>query len=275
MNFNGFDAFAESQVFKDIIEKKVSNLNIAFICFYGSMNYNLQTDKSDIDFCIVYYPTFDNFYNNKFERFSVIEKEYDYFITPINEYIGHAMKGNVKFIEPIICETIFEVKDSKVLKIKNSQMLNMVKNFILINFRRNFNALTGIAGNKKLNVEKGLYTSNTLKYKETHGYDIKEAINSLRILFLLDNYVKTGEFSFAVSRNSVYKDFEDYLLEINEKKISKDDYMEIIQEKMSGILSASVESKIDLLEEKTAKIREEMEMEIKSDVMKICRDNAC
>ncbi|MFW0884832.1 nucleotidyltransferase domain-containing protein [Candidatus Acidulodesulfobacterium sp. H_13] len=275
MNFNGFDVFAESQVFKDIIKKEVSNLNIAFVCFYGSMNYNLQTDKSDIDFFIVYYPTFDNFYNNKFERFSVIEKEYDYFITPINEYIGHAMKGNVKFIEPIICETIFEVKDSKVLKMINSQMLDRIKNFILINFRRNFNALMGMAGNKKLNVEKGLYTSNTLKYKETYGYDIKEAINSLRILFLLDNYIKTGEFSFAVSRNSIYNDFEDYLLEINEKKITKNDYMEIIQEKMSSILSTSVENKIDLLEEKMAKIRIEMETKIKNDVMRICRDNAC
>lgn len=275
MNFNGFDVFAESQVFENIIKKEVSNLNIAFVCFYGSMNYNLQTDKSDIDFFIVYYPTFDNFYNNKFERSSVIEKEYDYFITPINEYINHAMKGNVKFIEPIICETIFEIKGSKALKIKNSQLLDRVKNFILINFRRNLSALTGIAGNKKLNVEKGLYTSNTLKYKETHGYDIKEAINSLRILFLLDNYIKTGEFSFAVSRNSIYKDFEDYLLEINKKKISKDDYIKIIQEKMSGILNDSVEGKIDLLEEKTAKIRREMETKIKSDVMKICRDNAC
>lgn len=273
MSGNGFEAFAKSPKFKSIfnnftLNEQASNINIAFVCFYGSRNYNLETDKSDYDFFIVYYPAFKNFYNNKFERFSVIEKDYDYFITPIHEYIRHAMNGNVKFIEPIVCGTVF--KSSKIV---NYFLFKEVKKFISINYKKNFNAITGMAKNKMLNVAKGSYTSNTLKYKETHGYDIKEAINSLRILFLLDNYIKSGQFSFTVRKNTIYKDFEDYLSGINEKKISKENYLKIANDKINYIMSFSKE--VDLLDEKVKKYAKEMEKKIKNDLMKICKDNAC
>ena len=35
MGFNGFEAFAESSVFENIIKKEALSLNIAFACFYG------------------------------------------------------------------------------------------------------------------------------------------------------------------------------------------------------------------------------------------------
>ncbi|MHB1661202.1 MAG: hypothetical protein ACYCTD_03780 [bacterium] len=276
-NFNGFDAFAESSVFESVIGKEALNFNIAFICFYGSRNYSLETDKSDYDFFITYYPAFCNFYNNKFERFSVIEKDYDYFITPFHEYVRHAMNGNIKFIEPIVCGTVFFIKEAetglKAIKIENYFLFEKVKKFISINYKKNFNAITGMANNKILNVTKELYTSNTLKYKETHGYDIKEAINSLRILFLLGNYIKTGQFSFTVRKNPVYKDFEDYLSGINEKNISKENYLKIADNKINDIMRFSKE--VDLLDGKVKKIRVETEREIKNDLMKICKDNAC
>ncbi|MHB8231467.1 MAG: hypothetical protein ACYDDB_01015 [bacterium] len=277
MSFDGVGAFAKSPEFENIIKEQALNLNIAFACFYGSRNYNLETASSDYDFFIVYYPAFSNFYNNKFERFSVIEKDYDYFITPFHEYIRHAMKGNIKFIEPIVCGTVFSIKAAetgfKAIKIENYFLLEKVKKFISVNYKKNFNAITGIANNKILNIAKNLYTSNTLKYRETHGYDIKEAINSLRILFLLDNYIKSGQFSFTVRKNPIYKDFEDYLSGINEKNISKEDYLEIADNKMTGIVRLSKE--VDFLERKVKKIREETEEEIKNDIMKICKDNAC
>ncbi|MHB1660927.1 MAG: hypothetical protein ACYCSQ_06415 [bacterium] len=282
MSIDGFGAFAKSPEFESIINgladnEQALNINIAFICFYGSRNYNLETDKSDYDFFIVYYPAFNNFYNNKFERFSVIEKDYDYFITPIHEYVRHAMNGNIKFIEPIVCETVFFIKAAetrfKAIKIENYFLFEKVKKFISINYKKNFNAITGMANNKILNIKKEQYTSNTLKYKETHGYDIKEAINSLRILFLLGNYIKSGQFSFTVRENPVYKDFEDYLSGINEKNISKENYLKIADNKISDIMRLSKE--VDLLDGKVKKIRGETEREIKNGLMKICKDNAC
>lgn len=283
-SYNGFDTFAKSSLFENIIKEKALSLNIAFICFYGSRNYNLETDKSDYDFFIVYYPTFDNFYNNRFERFSVIEKDYDYFITPIHEYIRHTMKGNIKFIEPIICGTVFFIKatepefkaikmGSAELAFKDSSLFEKIKQFISINYKKNFNAMLGIVNNKRLNVIKGLYTSNTLKYKETHGYDIKEAINSLRILFLLENYIKSGQFSFMVKGNHVYKEFEDYLFKINEGNISKEVYLEIFDKKANDVLK--LKNDLDMLYEEQKPAIMEAENGIKDCVKRLCRDNIC
>ena len=275
MSFDGFGAFTESPVFENIIKKEALSLNIAFACFYGSRNYNLETDKSDYDFFIVYYPVFENFFTHRFPRSSVIEKDYDYFITPFHEYFRHAMNGNIKFIEPLLCNTIFKIDTSNNFKAvkPDFRLIEKVKNFIIVNFEKNFGAMAGIIKNKKLNVEKGLYTSNTLKYKESHGYDIKEAINSLRIAFLLEHYINTGEFSFEVKQNPVYKEFEIYLSGINDKKISKNYYLEIINKKIDDI--AGRYEKLGAKEKPGGTLRVEIERKIEQDIVEICRDKAC
>ncbi len=288
MSFNGFSAFTESPVFENIIKKEALSLNIAFTCFYGSRNYSLETDKSDYDFFIVYYPVFENFFIHRFPRSSVIEKDYDYFITPFHEYFRHAMNGNIKFIEPLMCNTVFRVDASperfyareqaeqgleRSLRWKDFKLIEKVKNFIAVNFKKNFDAMAGIIKNKKLNVEKGLYTSNTLKYKESHGYDIKEAINSLRIAFLLEHYINTGEFSFEVKQNPVYKEFEIYLSGINDKKISKNYYLEIINKKIDDI--AGRYEKLGAKEKPGGTLRVEIKRKIEQDIVEICRDKAC
>ncbi len=272
MSFKGFDVFTKSPVFENIIKNEALSLNIAFVCFYGSMNYNLETDKSDYDFFIVYYPNFENFYTHRFTRSSVIEKNYDYFITPFHEYFKHVMNGNVKFIEPLICNTVFGVNTAG-LNDFNLKLIEKVKNFITLNFKRNSGAMIGIVKNKKLNVEKGLYTSNTLKYKESYGYDIKEAINSLRIAFLLENYINTGEFSFKVKQNPVYKEFENYLSGINDKKIPKNYYLEIINKKIDYI--ADCYEKMKFKEKPEGEVRVKIQKEVEKDIMEICKDNAC
>ena len=273
MSFDGFDAFAESPVFKNIIKKEALKLNIAFICFYGSRNYNLETDKSDYDFFIVYYPVFGNFFTHNFTRFSVIEKDYDYFITPFHEYFRHAMNGNIKFIEPLICGTFkYGIKNSERFS-ETLKLTEKIKNFILINFKKNFDAVSGIIKNKKINIEKEQYTSNTLKYKDLYGYDIKEAINSLRLSYLLENYIKTEEFSFIVKRNPVYEEFENYMNEINADKISKKHYLDIINKKIKDL-----EDLRQVLVSKEESVKSQLidaKREIENDIMNICRTEVC
>ena len=273
MSFDGFDAFAESPVFNNIIKKEASKLNIAFVCFYGSRNYNLETDKSDYDFFIVYYPVFGNFFTHNFTRFSVIEKDYDYFITPFHEYFRHAMNGNIKFIEPLICGTFkYGIKNSERFS-ETLKLTEKIKNFILINFKKNFDAVSGIIKNKKINIEKEQYTSNTLKYKDLYGYDIKEAINSLRLSYLLENYIKTEEFSFIVKRNPVYEEFENYMNEINADKISKKHYLDIINKKIKDL-----EDLRQVLVSKEESVKSQLidaKREIENDIMNICRTEVC
>ena len=273
MSFDGFDAFAESPVFKNIIKKEALKLNIAFVCFYGSRNYNLETDKSDYDFFIVYYPVFGNFFTHNFTRFSVIEKDYDYFITPFHEYFRHAMNGNIKFIEPLICGTFkYGIKNSERFS-ETLKLTEKIKNFILINFKKNFDAVSGIIKNKKINIEKEQYTSNTLKYKDLYGYDIKEAINSLRLSYLLENYIKTGEFSFIVKHNPVYEEFENYMNEINADKISKKHYLDIINKKIKDLEDLR---QVSISKEESVKSQLiAAKREIENDIMNICRTEVC
>jgi hypothetical protein len=181
------------------------------------------------------------------------------------------MNGNIKFIEPLMCNTVFGLKGS--LRGQVFKLIEKVKNFIPANFKKNFDAMSGIIKNKKLNVQKGLYTSNTLKYKESHGYDIKEAINSIRIAFLLENYLNTGEFSFEVKQNPVYKEFENHLSDINNKKISKNYYLEIINKKMEDI--AGLYEKFKTKEESQHVNNANRLRFIEQDIVEICRDKAC
>jgi hypothetical protein len=155
-------------------------------------------------------------------------------------------------------------------------LIEKVKNFIPVNFKKNLDAMSGIIKNKRLNVEKGLYTSNTLKYKESHGYDIKEAINSLRIAYLLENYINTGEFSFNVKQNPVYEEFENYLSGINAQKISKNYYLEIINKKTDALAGCyeKLKSK-ECVEDVNAVSLPARQKEIEKDIIKICRDKAC
>ena len=183
------------------------------------------------------------------------------------------MNGNIKFIEPLICGTFaYGIKNSErfsgVLKLTEK-----IKKFILINFKKNFDAVSGIIKNKKLNIEKGEYTSNTLKYKDLYGYDIKEAINSLRLAYLLENYIKTGEFSFTVKQNPVYEEFEIYMNDINARKISKNYYLDIINKKIKDLAGLEL-----ILISKEESVKTELtgiKYGLDENIMDICKAEAC
>jgi len=242
-----FNEFIKSPIFENIVKKESLSLDIAFAAFYGSRNYGLETATSDYDFFIVYYPSFEDFYNQKFSRHSVTTEEYDYFIMPLNEYFRHAMDGNIRFIEPLFCNTVYPVK--------NPELISKIKKFISMNHKRNFNAITGMIKDKRNNIANNKYTSNTLKYKEVYGYDIKEGINSLRLACLLKNYIKTGNFDFVVKGNHIYDNLLSAISLINNKAMSKDACLDAINNKLralnllrlSDFITKNDESKLDTL----------------------------
>jgi predicted nucleotidyltransferase len=305
---SGYSNFQLGGVAKNQEEVRLK-LNIAFVAFYGSRNYGLETIESDYDFFIVYYPNFHNFFHNKFIRYSVIESNYDYFITPFHEFIRHAMNGNIKFIEPLICESIY-LSDELNLIFKNnaandesgiqitsknthfllSNLLEETKKFILLNYKKNLDAFLGLATNKKLNIIKDNYTSNTLIYKALYGYDIKEAINALRILFLAQNYLATGKIDFFVKNNDAYIEFEKIYIDIKNKLISKNDIVLLIESMIKNInnkkdkfLNKDYKKNFYFMESKTInqnndnsdpiKIKEELEVDIQKSIENICKNN--
>ncbi|MHB1679382.1 MAG: nucleotidyltransferase domain-containing protein [bacterium] len=268
--------------------KSDQKLNIAFIGFYGSRNYGLVESQSDYDFFIVYYPDFHNFFNHKFIRHSVIKENYDYFITPFHEYMHHIINGNIKFIEPLICGSIYFPVTSQSPHFLLSNLIEETKKFILLNYKKNFDSFIGLANNKRLNIAKDNYTSNTLIYKDTYGYDIKEAINALRILYLAQNYLTTGKIDFFVKNNAAYIEFEKIYIDIKNKIISKKDILQLIDSMIKNIKHQidkfidndnnkkfySTESGVINQSNYNYDLRkEELEADIKKSVENICKNN--
>jgi predicted nucleotidyltransferase len=296
---NSNQIFYSSEYIKNISEnihkdkdlKSDQKLNIAFIGFYGSRNYGLAESQSDYDFFIVYYPDFHNFFNHKFIRHSVIKENYDYFITPFHEYMHHVINGNIKFIEPLICGSIYFPITPQSPHFVLSNLIEETKKFILLNYKKNFDSFIGLANNKRLNIAKDNYTSNTLIYKDIYGYDIKEAINALRILYLAQNYLTTGKIDFFVKNNAAYIEFEKIYIDIKNKIISKKDILQLIDSMIKNIkhqidkfinddnnkknfYSMGSETinqsnyNYDLI-----KIKEELEADIKKSIENICKNN--
>ncbi len=271
--------------------KSDQKLNIAFIGFYGSINYGLANSESDYDFFIVYYPSFGNFFNHKFIRYSVIKENYDYFITPFHEYMHHIINGNIKFIEPFICDSIYFPVASQSPHFVLSNLVEETKKFILLNYKKNFDSFIGLANNKRLNITKDNYTSNTLIYKDIYGYDIKEAINALRILYLSQNYLTTGKIDFFVKNNAAYIEFEKIYIDIKNKIISKEDILQLLDSMIKNINHQIIKfidddddnNKKNFYSMGTETInqsnynydlrKEELETEIKKNVENICKNN--
>jgi predicted nucleotidyltransferase len=270
--------------------KSDQKLNIAFISFYGSRNYGLANSESDYDFFIVYYPSFGNFFNHKFIRHSVIKENYDYFITPFHEYMHHVINGNIKFIEPLICDSIYFPVASQSPHFALSNLVEETKKFILLNYKKNFDSFIGLANNKRLNITKDNYTSNTLIYKDIYGYDIKEAMNALRILYLVQNYLTTGKIDFFVKNNADYIEFEKICADIKNKIISKEDILQLLDSMIKNI-NYKIIKFIDNDDDNNKKFysvesesinksnynydlrKDELEADIKKSVENICKNN--
>lgn len=74
-------------------------LKIAFASVVGSHNYGTTNENSDIDVKVVYWPTFEQFYNNSFTTKDVHTDELDYTTHPIHKYMHYVFKGNINFFE--------------------------------------------------------------------------------------------------------------------------------------------------------------------------------
>ena len=89
----------------------------------------------------------------------------------------------------------------------------------------------------------------------------------------MENYIKTGEFSFIVKRNPVYEEFENYMNEINAHNISKKHYLEIINQKIKDLqdLRQILICKDESVKSQSAAAKKEIE----NDIMNICKTEAC
>ena len=197
-----YDNIQQEQItktcFSEAKQMGINPASILRIVPYGSFNYNLSDEKSDLDLVVVYVPTFLNlFYNYENEKNVIKEqKENKYFgdiiFIDIYNYLKQVKKGNLRYIETLFSSNIiFEKKFFKKFLDKTRYMYLLhdpekVQNYIVGYIDQKAHALTHPYPSK-------------LDLIKKYGYDLKNYSHVLRMenfaekyLILLDYLYKFG-----------------------------------------------------------------------------------
>lgn len=164
--------------------------NVIYVGLYGSQNYGMSYDKSDIDLRAIVMPTL----NQVIERTTISKK----YVTPVGDidvkdlltYYEIVRKGNFSFIEPF--QTKWFIGDKKLRELFGSIPLNLksVKGAML----------------EKAKAFRHEYPSKKVEFKKW-GYDPKQLHHIFRLMDLLSK--KDDSISFIKYDD---KDFMQYAL---------------------------------------------------------------
>lgn len=182
---------------KRFLEKK--GYNVLYVGLYGSQNYNMQDEESDVDVRAIVMPTLEEVISRK-----VVSKKYsneygDIDVKDLITYHNVVTKGNFSFMEPL--QTKWYVGDSRIRDMFSGVKLNL-------------KSVKG-AMYEKAKAFQHRYPSKKEEF-EKWGYDPKQLHHIFRLLDLLlvrDSRVSflyypknstTGRFLMNVKRNTDY-----------------------------------------------------------------------
>lgn len=150
---------------------------LALVSIVGSHNYGTNTENSDIDLKIIYYPTFREFYKNRFNRHNHAgpDNDIDYTIHPLHEYIQHSLKGNISFFEVFFTQNVFHASPNV------THLSNLVRSAVEINYLKNYYSIRGMAHEKNKGVTNWMQKDDIPRAK-------KDAQHALRLLETLSYY---------------------------------------------------------------------------------------
>jgi predicted nucleotidyltransferase len=209
-----------------------------FRALVGSYNYNLNTETSDKDYKIFVLPTFDDLYFNKmFSKMEIGELE-DYDIHDIRKLNSLLWKTNINFAEVLFSdEIVINDEDSKNYEgysptTELVQTIFSLKNeLIKMNLQYLWNASVGMHIRKKSAMHKA--TSGTVDLVEKYGYDTKQAMHSLRVLYVLQRFADND---FKDFKKAIWFDNNDpqrkELLDIKKGKYTYDEMVEILDKEL-------------------------------------------
>jgi len=190
-----------------------------FMSVVGSHNYGTNTKDSDVDIKVAYLPTFDEFFENKFQHVesSGPENAFDYTVHPVHEFLNHAFKGNMNFWEVFFVSGDNVKVNSKWFNssYERSSFFDLIKSACELNFQHNFNAMHGMAVQKYRNAWK--YHPKNMESPDINLIDAytkkfwKEAQHAMRMMETLRHYCKTNELLIKFSTIKVWQVYREYL----------------------------------------------------------------
>ena len=213
--------------YKDIHK---DNHPFVYMGLYGSQNYGIETEQSDVDVKTIILPTKRELYLDK----KKISKEKDNesgglnLIQDIRLICNSFYKGNINFLEilytpyymynPKFTEPVFNLLKKRD-KIANRSPLTLA------------NICRGMALNKVK-----LFSKPTEGKKETiekYGYDPKQLVHIIRLYDFLKRYYSSNDFEYSLKVTNNYVDFLRELktspVELDKAKTFRDYFMEQLE----------------------------------------------
>lgn len=212
---------------------KEKGYNPIYIALYGSQNYELQTEKSDIDTKAIVLPSLEEIVLNKKPISVEIELPNGEYcdIKDIRLMFGNFKKQNINFLE--ILFTDFYLFDSAAAdEVKELRLLR--EDIAHYNQKAAVNGMKGMAEQKFAAMEHDFPSKKEVL--EQFGYDPKQLHHIVRLREFLERYI-SGE-SFEDCLISKHKA---HLLRIKEGKFSLFDARQIATAEMNKIRTIAAE----------------------------------
>lgn len=160
----------ETEVPKPILE--CDDFRNACVSLVGSYNYGTAIEGSDLDFKIIYYPTFKEFYSNSFPVTHYTSEKFDISLHPVHKYVEQMFKGNINFFEILFGTHVrydryfgYFVDELRLLMKSNTKVMCKSVYMTVVNRMRNMSK---------------------------NGYDGKNASTIIRNLVFLTDLLDTG-----------------------------------------------------------------------------------
>ncbi|MEK8132952.1 nucleotidyltransferase domain-containing protein [Paenibacillus filicis] len=242
---------------------KVHGREVVFKALSGSVNRNLNDNKSDRDIKLFVLPTFDDLYNGViYKNFTTSDAE-DIEIHDVRKLEKLLFNSNLTFLELLFSVEI-DTYDYKEI----NQIIGMRDDLARINLRNLYNSCYGMYHGQM----KDLLKPNSDKQQEIidkFGYNTKKAMMSLHFLKFISKFYSTDfndfsssivyqgeerEFMLNVKHGGLaYNQFIDLTKDVEaETKLIEDAYMsqKVNQEtnnKLQRLLRSLIKNNIDLV----------------------------
>lgn len=181
--------------------------SVAFASAVGSINYGVMTADSDLDMKVVYYPSFEDLYFGRNDRFSFVSDVLDCELHPMTNYRKHVLKGNINFFEPLFSETLCSDHETKLILLimKKLVFMNVGATVLATYFtaEQMFKGIGYVVGDKT---------------------DFKKASHAIRLLAFLMDLVNHGEFRLKPSESLRY-----IIIDIKNGNIEHTEYLDMYE----------------------------------------------
>ena len=195
----------------------INNRKTLFKAVVGSFNYNLNDEKSDLDYKIFMLPLFeDMFYNRKPFAYDYKEDNADYDCHDVRKLTNLLHKSNINFLEILFSR---DIEISTAMSAKSFQDITSIFSMRESIARMNLSYLYDSCV--------GSHINNMRKLLEE--YDDKTAMKCYRFLLVLKLYANNGFKSFASAiRYENGSKEKDLLMAIRHGEIPKEEVLHII-----------------------------------------------